>query len=176
MKKQLAGQHAPEYMQRAFDTEGAYRVYCDGAAGSTKTIPRRGGWGVAVFLGGACIYRECGFSTEGKITANAMELEGLIRSLYWAWNALPQRPVEIWTDSQWTAGQVAQLGKLRARGWPGPHGERLKLIYELLYEMDLTEVVMLRWLKGHNRNPGNDLADKLAAEGAYEGARYQKKQ
>ncbi|OWO98592.1 hypothetical protein B2J93_2910 [Marssonina coronariae] len=145
------------------------RVYTDGSAlgnGKTGAIA-----GVGVFFG-VGDERNVSEPLEGKIqTNNRAELTGVLRALE---IAPENRDMEIVTDSSYAINCVTLWYKSWAcRGWRKNNGEQaenqdlIKDIRKLIDTRDaLGKDTQFTWIKGHNDDPGNTAADRLAVAGA----------
>lgn len=135
-------------------------IYTDGAC---KGNPGIGGWGVVLRSG----------TNEKRLhggahatTNNRMEMTAVIEAL----KALksPCR-VELYTDSQYVNRGVNEwLHNWKKSGWktaaktPVKNTDLWQLLDSLLSQHD----IHWHWVKGHSGDPGNDLADDLANQGA----------
>ncbi|WP_338849861.1 ribonuclease HI [Massilia sp. W12] len=134
-------------------------IYADGAC---KGNPGKGGWG-AVLIAGS--HSKEMFGGEANTTNNRMELTAVIKAL----QAL-KRPchVILYTDSQYVQkGMTEWIKGWKARGWKNAAKEPVKNA-ELWQELDAAQAlhqVEWRWVRGHNGNAGNELADQLANRG-----------
>jgi ribonuclease HI len=131
-------------------------IYTDGAC---RGNPGPGGWG-AVLSSGRHEKTLAGF--EAHTTNNRMELLAAIRGL----QALTKPcAVTIWTDSQYLRqGITSWIHSWARNGWVTSARQPVKnadLWQELLAETKRHEVAW-NWVRGHNGDPGNERADKLA--------------
>lgn len=138
-------------------------IYCDGACsgnGVKETAP--GGWGALVI--GASELRG-GFGGSPHTTNNKMELTAAIQAL----QVLPKGAKALLrTDSQyvikgcteWRAGWVRK-GMKNSKGEPVANPDLWKALWA---EVDSRQV-KFEWVKGHNGDAGNELADALAVRG-----------
>ena len=158
------------------DLNGRYELYVDGSPGPIKESGWSG-WGLAMMAGENVIYEACGVTAE-RITSNAAELEAILHGLSYLSRLQLPSVVPLWTDSQYSADAIAKLPTTRRnnycdeKGKPVANADRLKLICEMLYEMEMTDLTVIRWVKGHNKTIGNEIADKLSKEAAYKGKAY----
>lgn len=131
-------------------SSSAAEVWTDGACSGN---PGPGGWGWVTPDG------EHGSGPEAHTTNQRMEIMAVIDAL----STLPQRPIEVVTDSQyvingatkWTKGWVT-------RGWVNSKGQPVanRDLWERL--IPLTAGVTFRWVKGHAGHELNEAADALA--------------
>lgn len=130
-------------------------LYTDGSAGPSNPGP--GGWAVTtrdqvLIVGHA-----------RRTTNNRMEGLAILEALRW----LAGRPAVIHTDSSlWvnTANHWAAGWELR--GWRKSNGEEpqnLDLVRPLV-ELNRRGSAQIRWVRGHNGTPGNELADVWAGK------------
>jgi ribonuclease HI len=140
-------------------------IYTDGACSGN---PGPGGWGAVLTYRG----REkqiCG--GEPATTNNRMELMAAIRAL-----ETLTRPatVHLYTDSVYVrSGITSWLAGWKRNGWTTSAKRPVKNadLWQRLEAAAAPHQVEWRWVKGHNGNPGNELADALANRGLTESAR-----
>ncbi len=155
-----------------------YDLYVDGSPGP-KNAAGWSGWGVVLMCGDAVMFEACGYMAE-RGTSNAAELEALIQGLAYLQRLHFPTVIPMWTDSKYVAETVANLPRIAARsfndekGAPIKNRDRIKLIFELLYDLELINATVIRWVKGHAKTTGNELADKLSKAAAYQGQAYYK--
>ncbi|EIT67574.1 MULTISPECIES: ribonuclease HI [Hydrocarboniphaga] len=140
----------------------AITIYSDGAC---KGNPGPGGWG-AVLRYGAAEKRIKG--GEPGTTNNRMELTAAIQAL----DSLREAcEVTLFTDSTYVMkGLNEWLSGWKRRGWRTADGKAVKNqdLWERLDAACARHKIEWRWVKGHNGDPGNELADRLANEGCLE--------
>ncbi|OZI40841.1 ribonuclease HI [Bordetella genomosp. 1] len=137
----------------------AVEMWTDGAC---KGNPGPGGWGVLMKAGG---HQKTMFGGMPETTNNRMELQAVIEGL----RALKRAcTVVIHTDSQYVMkGMMEWLPNWKRRGWMTADKKPVKNV-ELWQELDAQvarHTVSWRWVRGHNGDPGNEMADTLANEG-----------
>jgi ribonuclease HI len=98
-------------------------------------------------------------------TNNRMELQAAIGAL----EALtrPGQEVEIRTDSSYLRDLASQwLPGWKRRGWKRPTGEPVANLDQVQRLDELLVAHRVRWtkVKGHSGEPGNERADRLAAD------------
>jgi len=122
-------------------------IHTDGAC---KGNPGRGGWGAVVEQNGGQFQLSGG---EAQTTNNRMEMTAVIKGL----EAVdPAAKVLISSDSTYVVNTMT-------KGW------KRKANHDLWYQLDAlvrSRDVSWRWVRGHNGDRGNELADKLATKEA----------
>jgi ribonuclease HI len=137
-------------------------IYCDGACsgnGNRDVCP--GGWGSVIINKGE-LGAQLGRGASAHTTNNKMELTAALESLA---QTLVGCTVMLRTDSEyvikgctvWRAGWVRN-GMRTSKKEPVANAE---LWVALWAEVDCRKV-KFEWVKGHNGDPGNELADRLA--------------
>ncbi|CZT07462.1 related to ribonuclease H1 [Rhynchosporium agropyri] len=146
------------------------RIYTDGSAlgnGRTGAVA-----GVGVFFG-VNDKRNVSESLDGDVqTNNRAELTGVLRALQ---IAPKERSVEIITDSNYSINCVTVwYDSWVRRNWiksdkkAVENQDLIKGIKALMEERDeLGAETKFTWIKGHNDDPGNTAADRLAVAGAH---------
>ena len=137
-------------------------IYTDGAC---KGNPGPGGWGVVLRSGHHEKHLHGGTALT---TNNRMEISAVIHAL----RALKQTSaVAIYTDSQYVQKGVTEwLVGWKARNWRTASKAPVKNA-DLWQELDALlpeHTISWHWVKGHNGDPGNELADQLAIRGVEE--------
>jgi len=134
-------------------------IYTDGAC---KGNPGPGGWGVVLRSGAKEKHLHGG---EALTTNNRMEMTAIIHAL----KAL-KHPciVDLYTDSKYVMQGVTEwLAGWKACGWKTASNAAVKNV-DLWQELDSllgSHEIRWHWVKGHNGDPGNELADALANQG-----------
>ena len=107
-------------------------------------------------------------SEEGQTTNIRMEGKALIAAIQDAGDD----KVEIYTDSEFWINVVTKWAPgWQARGWTKKGGEIKNLdIVQELFELYTNSNVDLKWVRGHEGDEGNELADEWANK-AREGVR-----
>jgi ribonuclease HI len=143
------------------DASGAVvEIFTDGAC---VPNPGPGGWG-ALLRYGEHEKQLCGGQVEST-TNNRMELTAPTEAL----NALtrPAR-VHLYTDSTYVRnGVTAWLAKWKRNGWQTGARQPVKNedLWRALDAATSRHQVEWHWVKGHAGHPGNEAADRLAAQG-----------
>lgn len=129
-------------------------LYCDG--GCDKNPGGVGGWGVVL------LYKEHQSTLQGAVspsTNNRMELTAAIEGLQFLKE--PCR-VHVYTDSQYVQkGMKLWVSNWISRNWKGVRNVDL---WQQLITAARPHQVQWHWIRGHNGNPGNELADALASQ------------
>lgn len=134
----------------------SYVIYTDGAYSSTRD---QGGIGIVFIKDGKIVMK---FSKMYKNTSNnQMELRAIILAL-----KSIRKPVEsitIVTDSQYAIGVMT-------KGWKRKKNIELLKVYDKVYEevSKLCPKIEFQWVKGHQDNEFNKLADSLALNASLE--------
>lgn len=133
-------------------------VYTDGAC---RGNPGPGGWGAVLSSGKRAKTLR---GAEASTTNNRMELRAAIEAL----NALTRScTVALYTDSEYVRRGITEwLPAWKARGWKTASKKPVKNIdlWQALDEAANRHTVEWHWVRGHNGNPGNEMADRLANE------------
>ena len=134
-------------------------IYTDGAC---IPNPGAGGWGFAVFNSdNSCIYEDCGGLAE--TTNNIMEMTAILKALRYAKGA----EALIYSDSQYCInGLNSWRHKWKKAGWRRGQSKlaNADLWQDLSAHADRSKATF-KWIRGHNGNVGNELADILAERG-----------
>lgn len=137
----------------------AITIYTDGAC---KGNPGPGGWGALLQYGDRQRMLKGG---ELATTNNRMELTAAIEAL----NALKQScEVVLFTDSVYVMQGLTQwMPNWKRRGWKTADNKPVKNqdLWQALDAAAQRHKIDWRWVKGHNGDPGNEEADRLANEG-----------
>ncbi len=140
-------------------------IYCDGGCAPN---PGAGGWGVCAFardhdrlLGGYS-------GGDPATTNNRMELEALRYALLYVAAYSPAELgdflVEIRTDSRYALNRLdAAVGS--SKHWKVNDDLRAPLRQAWSAAWRTGAHIRVQWVRGHNNEKGNELADKLATEG-----------
>lgn len=141
------------------DVRKQITIHTDGAC---KGNPGPGGWGALLQFAGKRRELKGG---DPATTNNRMEMTAAIEAL----NALKEScDVILFTDSVYVMQGLTQwLPNWKARGWKTADRKPVKN-QDLWQALDLAtqrHKIDWRWVKGHNGDPGNEAADRLANEG-----------
>ena len=139
------------------------KIYTDGACSGN---PGPGGWAAIVLFGGAEVILKGG---EKLTTNNRMELTALINALEYARENFPSlnREVEIYSDSKYVIdGTMTWMPNWIKRGWKGSDKKPVKNqdLWEKINELKQGVNLKFVWIKGHNEDKYNEMADEIAVE------------
>ena len=131
-------------------------IYTDGAC---RGNPGPGGWGALLIAGR---HRKTLHGGEPETTNNRMELTAAIEAL----NAL-KRPstVALHTDSKYVMHGITEwMHNWKKRGWKTAARKPVKNqdLWMALDEAIARHDITWKWVKGHDGDPGNEEADRLA--------------
>jgi len=131
-------------------------IYTDGACSGN---PGPGGWG-AVLIYGEKEKHISGSDTE--TTNNRMELMAAISALE---SVKEKCEIDLYTDSKYVLQGITEwLPNWKAKGWKGANKKPIKNVdlWQRLDETNAQHHVKWHWVKGHNGNKYNEIADTLA--------------
>jgi len=136
-------------------------IYTDGAC---KINPGKGGWGVFIENSNEKLY-----GGESDTTNNRMELTAVIESIKYLKQKNSNKSSTIYTDSQYVFNGITKWRKnWKRNNWKNSKKQTI-LNYDLWLELDTLleqqKHVSFVWIRGHNGNYGNDMADNLANKG-----------
>ena len=131
-------------------------IYTDGAC---RGNPGPGGWGALLIAGR---HRKTMHGGVPETTNNRMELTAAIEAL----NAL-KRPstVALHTDSKYVMHGITEwMHNWKKRGWKTASKKPVKNqdLWVALDEAIARHDITWKWVKGHDGDPGNEEADRLA--------------
>lgn len=131
-------------------------VYTDGAYSSARN---QGGVGIVFVKNDEIIYEYS--KCIQKTTNNRCELIAVIKALQAI--SKPIDSLVIYSDSQYV---VCSINK----GWQRKKNKDLWSIFDRFYEQaqQYCSDIKFEWVKGHENNEINNLADKLAVEASHE--------
>lgn len=131
-------------------------IYTDGAC---RGNPGPGGWGALLIAGK---HEKTLHGGEQDTTNNRMELTAAIKAL----NALKSRSkVTLYTDSKYVMDGINDwMPNWKKRGWKTAARKPVKNkdLWQALDEAVGRHEIEWRWVRGHDGNPGNEMADELA--------------
>ncbi len=131
-------------------------IYTDGACSGN---PGKGGFG-AVLLYKNHEKKISGF--EKNTTNNRMELQAVISALREVKKSLP---ITVYTDSKYVQNGISDwIYGWKKNGWKGANKKPIKNV-DLWQELDIEaqkHEIEWKWVKGHNGDKYNEMADELA--------------
>lgn len=131
-------------------------IYTDGACSGN---PGPGGWGAYLQFNGK-EKKICGFVKD--TTNNRMELQAVIESL----RLLNQEcKVDLYSDSIYVInGMTKWVVGWQQRSWRSSSNKPVKNLdlWQELLKLAGPHLISWHWVKGHNGNAGNEIADALA--------------
>lgn len=137
------------------------RMWTDG---SCPFNPGPGGWGLVVVEDGEIVAKLHG--GEAETTNNRMELMAVIEAMRFARRQFPGQPVEIISDSEYVVkGTTEWMAKWKSRGWRKGGGGIKNLAHWKEIDQLYTPNMTLTWVRGHDGDEMNELADHLAGMG-----------
>lgn len=139
------------------------QIYTDGSFNIGKNI---GAWAVVVTVMGELVETKNGTQTDS--TSNRMEMVALIEALKYANyhlsdNFLEEKQIIIYSDSNYNVqGYNKWMNDWKKKGWKTANSGLVKnqdlwLIIDSLRHPNIS----VEWVKGHNGNEFNELADSL---------------
>ena len=133
-------------------------IYTDGGCAGNPGI---GGWGVYIVN-----RNETMNGGELHTTNNRMELTAVIEALK---HTVNDSHVVIHTDSQYVKnGATAWIHNWVRNGWIGAGGAGIKNVdlWKTLYALinASNRTISFKWVRGHDGDHGNEMADRLATE------------
>ncbi len=133
-------------------------IHTDGAC---RGNPGPGGWGAVLEWSDKEKHLK---GAELETTNNRMELLAAIEAL----DALKQPcEVDLYTDSQYLRKGITEwIGNWKRNGWKTAAKKAVKNddLWKRIEVAAERHAVNWHWVKGHDGNPGNELADRLANE------------
>lgn len=138
--------------------------------GSCNPNPGHGGWGFYVQIDGEGFGNHCGYGGPDT-TNNRMELKAAIEAL----KIIPPRVnFDLRTDSQYVRqGITSWCAKWIRQDWKTSNKKPVKNkdLWIELVELNQNRLVNWVWVRGHNGDYGNEVADTLAEKGRKMGYR-----
>jgi ribonuclease HI len=132
-------------------------VYTDG---SCDPNPGPGGWAAIIIDEGREMLLK---GSEKNSTNNRMELTAALEALK---SIDPQRPILIYTDSQYLKNGVESwLKDWQARNWKRKGGQLMNadLWKEMAAQIEKRKITW-KWIRGHVGNPCNERVDRIARQ------------
>ena len=137
------------------------KVYTDGGLSKKNGV---GGWAAVLVYSDGTRKGICGAYEGADVTNNLMEFRGVIEALKFVAFHHEGEDIEIISDSEYLVkGTNEWSTNWIEKGWKCSTGpvKNVKLWVELLGLLKLTKA-KLSWIRGHDGNPDNEMADKLA--------------
>ena len=139
------------------------KIYTDGACVGN---PGPGGWGAVILEEN---FKKEIFGGEKLTTNNRMELTATIKALEYFTEKEGRQPtlkkIEIYTDSIYVKdGITVWINNWEKNNWKTADKKNVKNIdlWKKLKELVKSNQIKWNWIKGHSKDPMNDLADELA--------------
>lgn len=143
----------------------AYLIYTDGAC---HPNPGTGGWGAFIKFGEK---EDKIYGGQKPATNQQMEMMAAIKALEY----IPEGSKAIlFTDSKYLRDGITNwIYGWKRNGWKTKEGRDVKNIchWQKLDELCSERNVIFKWVRSHNGNLGNEIADTLAVRGRKEHAR-----
>lgn len=139
------------------NTSAVVTIYTDGACSGNPGV---GGYGAILIYGK---HTKEIYGGEPLTTNNQMELKAVIEAL----RCLKKTglSIVIYTDSTYVQqGITSWLPKWQKNGWKTSANKPVKNIelWQELYQLSQSQQISWQWVKGHNNNFYNEMADQLA--------------
>lgn len=134
-----------------------YIAYCDG---SFQSSINSGGWSSIILKNGKIVKK----LYQGYIgtTNNRMEIMGVLETLKYFKTPIN---IKIYSDSQYVVNSIVNGHVFKWFKEQDYSKKNLDLWFELVDMLEFHNVTF-EWVKGHDNNPMNELADKLAVHAA----------
>lgn len=142
-------------------TNAVYTVYTDGACAPTNPGPCA--WGAVLVADGQALEQRCNFLGHG--TNNIAEITAALKGLLMT---PPGAIVDLYSDSQYTLKGISEWrAGWERKNWITSDRKPVKnkeLWISLFAEID-KRTVRTHWVRGHNGDKFNEVADGLANRG-----------
>ena len=143
------------------------KIYTDGACIGN---PGPGGWAAIIISEGG---KNELFGGEKLTTNNRMELTAAIKALEYCHSQekgqLSLKQIKIFTDSNYVKeGITVWINTWEKNNWKTADKRNVKNVdlWKKLKELVKSNQIEWKWIKGHSKDPMNDLADELAKKAA----------
>lgn len=136
--------------------------YTDGSAKNNGTPNCLSGIGVY------CLntnYRYSGISEHAPHTSNRAEFAAIIHALEKGTSYMSYNEITIFSDSQYCINSVDGTWKLNKKKGKRKNLDLILMILGLMKKYTSVEYI---WVRGHNGNEGNEIADGLANKAVYD--------
>ena len=134
-----------------------YIAYCDG---SFQSSIESGGWASIILKDGKIIKKL--YQGYKHTTNNRMEIRGVLETLKFFKEPVK---IKIYSDSQYVINSIVNKHVYKWFEDKDFSKKNLDLWFELIDLLEIHEVTF-EWVKGHETNEMNNLADKLAVHAA----------
>jgi len=141
---------------KKYENSGKLLVYTDGCC---EPNPGRGGWSYVVKKNGGydIVWGSVEFTTN-----NRMELIAMLKALYFL-DKLPSKvPAIIYSDSTYCVNGANEWMHSWAKGGWKKNIKNTDLWKDIYDVFNRNHQIRVSWIRGHNGNEGNELADKYA--------------
>jgi len=135
-------------------------IYTDGACSNNPGV---GGWGAVLLYKGN---KKEIFGSQKDTTNNRMELKAVIEALKYVKSTSIK--IRVFTDSVYVKDGISKwIGSWKNNGWKNSSKKPIKNIdlWKDLDEVAKKFTIEWIWVKGHNGNRYNEIADSLARKG-----------
>lgn len=132
-------------------------IYTDGACRGNGSDAAKASWGYVVLENHEKIHEDCGL-VKGKQTNNTGELMAIYEAIYYALEN-NEESVTIYSDSRYCIDSLSIWNIEKKR--KGEYKANYHLIKDILALMEDIDV-SFEWVKGHDNNYFNEVADNLA--------------
>jgi ribonuclease HI len=135
-------------------------IYTDGAGNNSKI-----GWAWILTENGEAKISSQGFAKQG--TNNIAELSAVISAVYYVKKKLKKRKVTLISDSQYIVNAINDnwLEGWKRNEWRRSTGKLANAnLWKILDKALEGTNIEFKWVRGHNGNTWNEVADKLAVE------------
>lgn len=133
-------------------------VYTDGGCFPN---PGNGGW---AFVLSEDEYKS---GSRKNTTNNQMELQAVIEAIGYCKHEFPGHFIKVYSDSMYCVqGFNSWMHNWQRKGWKKKGGLKNVDQWQILW--DIKDLVVLEWVKAHNGNPLNEIADDLANAAVYQ--------
>ena len=134
-----------------------YVAYCDG---SFQSSIASGGWASIILQDGKIIKKL--YQGYKHTTNNRMEIRGVLETLKFFKTPVK---IKIYSDSQYVINSIVNKHVYKWFAEKDFSKKNLDLWFELIDQLSIHDVTF-EWVKGHETNEMNNLADKLAVHAA----------
>lgn len=149
----------------SFQPGSALHLYTDGSYLASKKL---GGWSAVLFNQTECLHSIYG--SQAGTSSLQMELTAALKGLEFVLNHF-DCPVILHTDSKiLLEGIEYKIKRYRHQEWRHKSGRPVPFqpLWEALDKSVRNHSVSVRWVKGHHRSKGNQMADRLARQALFE--------